>query len=208
MTNNHVNKSLLGTYKIRDMIVDIYFSPKVIETYASDEEIYKLNNIKDFQKADFKNLENHFENIFKIIKERVLEFRTYTMYFDTIEYQNIELIWSSGCDHELKLMEVDVSYSQMNDPKYLESIAEEVNAFNEAQENGEDMQDWIEKRREEDKDSSKPKIIGSVRRQESVSVTIERSTSAASAVAGSSRANCAFRGWPDNYGLGPGRYPY
>ena len=99
MTNNHVNKSLLGTYKIRDMIVDIYFSPKVIETYASDEEIHKLNNIKDFQKADFKNLENHFENIFKIIKERVLEFRTYTMYFDTIEYQNIELIWSSGCDH-------------------------------------------------------------------------------------------------------------
>ena len=150
MTNNHVNKSLMGTYKIRDMIVDIYFSPKVIETYASDEEIHKLNNIKDFQKADFKDLENHFENIFKIIKERVLEFRTYTMYFDTIEYKNIELIWSSGCDHELKLMEVDVSYSQMNDPKYLESIAEEVNAFNEAQENGEDMQDWIEKRREED----------------------------------------------------------
>ena len=57
MTNNHVNKSLLGTYKIRDMIVDIYFSPKVIETYASDEEIYKLNNIKDFQKlTDFKIL--------------------------------------------------------------------------------------------------------------------------------------------------------
>ena len=162
MTNNHVNKSLLGTYKIRDMIVDIYFSPKVIETYASDEEIFKLNNIKDFQKADFKNLENHFENIFKIIKERVLEFRTYTMYFDSIEYQNIELIWSSGCDHELKLMEVDVSYSQMNDPKYLESIAEEVNAFNEAQENGEDMQAWIEKRNEDNKDGSKPKIVGSI----------------------------------------------
>ena len=48
MTNNHVNKSP-GTYKIKDMIVDIYFSPKVIETYASDEEIHKLNNIKDFQ---------------------------------------------------------------------------------------------------------------------------------------------------------------
>ena len=162
MTNNHVNKSLMGTYKIRDMIVDIYFSPKVIESYASDEEIDKLNNIKDFQKADFKDLENHFENIFKIIKERVLEFRTYTMYFDTIEYQNIELIWSSGCDHELKLMEVDVSYSQMNDPKYLASIAEEVEAFDEAQENGEDMQDWIEKRREENKNGSKPKIVGSI----------------------------------------------
>ena len=110
----------------------------------------------------FKDLENHFENIFKIIKERVLEFRTYTMYFDTIEYQNIELIWSSGCDHELKLMEVDVSYSQMNDPKYLQSIAEEVNAFNEAEENCEDMQAWIEKRREENKDGSKPKIVGSI----------------------------------------------
>ena len=84
------------------------------------------------------------------------------MYFDTIEYQNIELIWSSGCDHELKLMEVDVSYSQMNDPKYLASIAEEVEAFDEAQENGEDMQDWIEKRREENKDGSKPQIVGSI----------------------------------------------
>ena len=31
MTNNHVNKSM-GTYKIKDMIVNIYFSPKVIET--------------------------------------------------------------------------------------------------------------------------------------------------------------------------------
>ena len=44
----------------------------------------------------------------------------------------------------------------------LQSIAEEVNAFNEAQENGEDMQDWIEKRREENKDGSKPKIVGSI----------------------------------------------
>ena len=59
-------------------------------------------------------------------------------------------------------MEVNVSYSQMNDPKYLQSIAEEVDAFNEAQENGEDMQDWIEKRREENKDSSKPKIVGMI----------------------------------------------
>ena len=54
-------------------------------------------------------------------------------------------------------MEVDVSYSQMNDPKYLESIAEEVNAFNEAQENDEDMQAWIEKRNEDNKDGSKQK---------------------------------------------------
>ena len=37
-----------------------------------------------------------------------------------------------------------MSALKMNDPKYLESIAEEVNAFNEAEENGEDMQDWIE----------------------------------------------------------------
>ena len=111
-------------------------------------------------KADFKDLENHFENIFKIIKERALEFRTYTTYFDTIEYQNIELIWSSGCDHELKLMEVDVSYSQMNDPKYLESIAEEVNAFNEAQENGEDMQDWIENAEKKIKMEANQKIVG------------------------------------------------
>ena len=47
MTNNHVNKSLMGTYKIRDMIVDIYFSPKVIETYASEEEIFK-NHISEY----------------------------------------------------------------------------------------------------------------------------------------------------------------
>ena len=54
MTNNHVNKPLMGTYKIRDMIVDIYFSPKVIETYASEEEIFKLNNIRIFKKLILK----------------------------------------------------------------------------------------------------------------------------------------------------------
>ena len=67
MTNNHVNKPLMGTYKIKDMIVDIYFSPKVIETYASDEEIHKLNNIKDFQKSyiHFKNLQNIVNRLFE-----------------------------------------------------------------------------------------------------------------------------------------------
>ena len=81
------------------------------------------------------------------------------MHFDTIEYQNIELIWSSCCDHELKLMEVDISYSQMNDPKYLQIIAEEVDAFNEAQENGEDMQDWIKTHHEDSRRKGKKPLI-------------------------------------------------
>ena len=50
MTNNHVNKSLMGTYKIKDMIVDIYFSPKVIETYllrkAYQKKNYQINFFK------------------------------------------------------------------------------------------------------------------------------------------------------------------
>ena len=49
MTNNHVKKPLMGTYKIKDMIVDIYFSPKVIETYASEEEIFKLCHYRNLQ---------------------------------------------------------------------------------------------------------------------------------------------------------------
>ncbi len=160
MTNNHVKMSLLGSYKINDIKVDIFFSPKVIEAFATKDEINQVNNIEAYKEIDLDELESHFEKIFNIIKKRVVEFETYTMFFDTIEYENVELIWKSNFHNKLKLMEVNVSYSQMNDPQYLASIAEEVDAFNEAQENGEDMQDWIEKRREENKDGSKPKIVG------------------------------------------------
>ena len=160
MTNNHVKMSLLGSYKINDIKVDIFFSPKVIEAFATKDEINQVNNIEAYKEIDLDELESHFEKIFNIIKKRVVEFETYTMFFDTIEYENVELIWKSNFHNKLKLMEVNVSYSQMNDPQYLASIAEEVDAFNEAQENGEDMQEWIEKRREENKDCSKPKIVG------------------------------------------------
>ena len=48
------------------------------------------------------------------------------MYFDTIEYENVELIWSSSCDHELKLMEVDVSYSQMDGQSILRALLKKL----------------------------------------------------------------------------------
>ena len=46
MTSNHVNKSLLGNYKINDVDVDIYFMPRVIEAFASQQEVQIVNKVK------------------------------------------------------------------------------------------------------------------------------------------------------------------
>ena len=149
----------MGNYKINDINVDILFRPKVIETFATKDEIDQVNNIDAFQEIEIDKLESHFNNIFKIIKKRVFEFETYTMFFDTIEYKNVQLIWKSGYDHKLKLMEIVVSYSQMNDANYQQSMFEVANEFYEAQENGEDMMEWIKTHHEDTKRKGKKPIV-------------------------------------------------
>ena len=89
MTSNHVNTSLVGNYKINDVKVDIYFSPEVIEAFASNNEISIINKLKIGEKYDRDPLEKHFDNIFEIVKLRVLELETYEVYFDNIEYVEI-----------------------------------------------------------------------------------------------------------------------
>ena len=76
MTSNHVKTSLLGNYKINDVKVDIYFSPEVIEAYASNDEINLVNSLKNGEEYDRDPLEKHFDNIFEIVKSRVLELET------------------------------------------------------------------------------------------------------------------------------------
>ena len=52
MTSNHVKTSLMGNYKINGVKVDIYFSPEVIEAYASNDEINLINSLKTGEKYD------------------------------------------------------------------------------------------------------------------------------------------------------------
>ena len=66
MTSNHVKTSLMGNYKINDVKVDIYFSPEVIEAYASNDEINLINSLKTGEEYDRDPLEKHFDNIFEI----------------------------------------------------------------------------------------------------------------------------------------------
>ena len=100
MTSNHVNTSLVGNYKINDVEVDIYFTPRVIEAYASNDEISLINKLKIGEKYDRDPLEKHFDNIFEIVKSRVLELKTYEVYFDNIEYEGSQLIWKSYFDEK------------------------------------------------------------------------------------------------------------
>ncbi len=163
MTNNHVKMSLMSSYKINDVKVDIFFSPKVIEAFATKDEINQVNNIEAYTEIDLDELESHFEKIFNIIKKRVVEFETYTMFFDTIEYENVELIWKSSFHNELKLMEINVSYSQMNDPNYRQILIDTTNSFHQAQENGKDMNEWIKRHQNNNlKEGENPLIVGMI----------------------------------------------
>ena len=163
MTSNHVKTSLMGNYKINDIEVDIYFSPRVIEAYASNDEINLINNLKIGEKYDRDPLENHFDNIFEIVKSRVLELETYVMYFDNIEYDGHHLLWKSNFNEKSKLMEVGVTYSQMNCPDYQQEIANALQEFWDAEERGEDVDEYIRRQFEANKDNpKKPKIVGSL----------------------------------------------
>ena len=161
MTNNHVKTSLMGKHKINKVNVEIYFAPEVIEAYASCDDISIINNLKPGEEYDLNPLEMHFKNIFEIVKSRVLEFKTYEMYFDNIEYENHHLIWRSNFDEKSKLMKVGVTYSQMNNPEYQEEIAQALQEFWDAEARGEDMDELIRQQFEAGKDHpNKPKLVG------------------------------------------------
>ena len=163
MTSNHVKTSLMGNYKINDIEVDIYFSPRVIEAYASSDEINLINNLKIGEKYDRYPLESHFDNIFEIVKSRVLELETYVMYFDNIEYEGHQLLWKSNFNKKAKLMEIGVTYSQMNSSDYQQEIANALQEFWDAEERGEDMDEYIRRQFEDTKDNpKKPTLVGSL----------------------------------------------
>ena len=149
----------MGNYKINDINVEILYSTRVIEEFATKDEVKIINKISINEKIDLTDLENHFDNIFKIIKSRVSEFKTYNILYDTIEYEDSELIWKSKFDEKLNLMEIEVGYSQMNDPNYQQSIVEAAIAFQEAQENGEDMVEWIKTHHEDSRRKGKKPLI-------------------------------------------------
>jgi len=163
MTINHVNKSLLGNYKINDVDVDIYFMPRVIEAFASNQEVQIVNKVKYGEEFKIPDLENHFNKIFEIVKSRILKYETYEMFFDTIDYLNQELKWKSQFNEKTKLIEIHVNYSEMNCPEYQDEVAKALQELWDAEERGEDVDEYICRQFEANKDDSKmPKIVGSL----------------------------------------------
>ena len=161
MTINHVNTTLMGNHKINKVDVEIYFAPEVIEAYASSDEIPLINSLKPGEEYDLYPLEMHLKNIFEIVKSRVLEFKTYEMFFDNIEYEDHKLVWKSNFDEKSKLMKIGVTYSQMNNPEYQEEIAQALQEFWDAEARGEDMDELIRKQFEDGKDHpNKPSVVG------------------------------------------------
>lgn len=153
----------MGKHKINKVSVEIYFAPKVIESYASRDDITLINNLKPGEEYDLNPLEMHFKNIFQIVKSRVLELKTYEMFFDNIEYEGHHLVWRSNFDEKSKLMEIGVTYSKMNNPDYQQEVANALQDFWDAEERGEDMDEYIRKQFEDTKeDPKKPILVGSL----------------------------------------------
>ena len=167
MTSNHVNTSLMGNHKINKVKVEIYFAPKVIEAFASSDEIIIINNLKAGEEYDLYPLEMHFKNIFEIVKSRVLELKTYEMFFDNIEYEGHKLVWRSNFDEKSKLMKIGVTYSKMNNPEYEEELAKALQEWWDAEARGEDMDELIRKQFEAGKDHpNKPTLVGFIPKPE------------------------------------------
>ena len=105
----------------------------------------------------------HFKNIFQIVKSRVLELKTYEMFFDNIEYEGHHLVWRSNFDEKSKLMKIGVTYSQMNSPKYKEELNKALQEWKEAEARGEDMDELIRQQFEASKERpNKPILVGFV----------------------------------------------
>ena len=151
----------MGKHQIKKVNVEIYFAPKVIEAYASRDDITLINNLKPGEEYDLYPLEMHFKNIFEIVKSRILELKTYEMFFDNIEYEGHQLIWKSNFDEKSKLMKIGVTYSRMNDPEYEEELARVLQEWWDAEARGEDMDELIRKQFEAGKDHpNKPTLAG------------------------------------------------
>ena len=85
------------------------------------------------------------------------------MYFDNIEYEGHHLLWRSNFNEKSKLMEIGVTYSQMNSSDYQQEIANALQEFWDAEERGEDMDEYIRRQFEDTKDNlKKPTLVGSL----------------------------------------------
>ena len=165
MTNNHVTTSLMGNHKINKVKVEIYFAPEVIEAYASNDEICRINSLKPGEEYDVYPLEMHFKNIFEIVKSRVLELKTYEIFFNNIEYEGHQLIWKSNFDEELKLMKIGVKYSDMNNLEYEDELDRAFQEWWDVEVRDEDMDELIRKQFEAGRDHpNKPTLDGFIPR--------------------------------------------
>lgn len=108
MIKNHINISLCRNFKIDDVNVRINFMPSVIEVFGSNQEIAQINNFEVDKNLEIHKLNQHFINIFEIIKLRVVNLKTYIMFLDTISYQSKTLQWKSTFKKSLSFMQVDV----------------------------------------------------------------------------------------------------
>ena len=106
MTNFHVISYVLGNYFIRDIKVEVYYAPAVLESFYSKKEIVEL-----IQRKRDKDV---VDGIFEIIKSRTSELKVFEVWYDLIEYRGIELIWKSFFDAKKKMMGVKVLYSRGN----------------------------------------------------------------------------------------------
>ena len=71
------------------------------------------------------------------------------------------MIWKSYFDEKSNLIEIGVTYSQMNYPDYQQEVADALQDFWDAEERGEDMDEYISKQFEGSKDDSKKsKLVG------------------------------------------------
>lgn len=107
MNNIHIFSYAVAYYKISDIEVHVYFSPAVLEAFYSREELF-------FILDDCNSALMSFDAIFCLIKDKVRKYKTYVMWYDLIEYDDVKLVWKSSFAKEKNTMYVEVQRSNEN----------------------------------------------------------------------------------------------
>ena len=91
----------IATYEISGFRVNILFSPSVLDAFFSKKEIFLMSQDMDKDYATF-------EEIFDLIKGRIEKLNTYEIWYDLIEYKDLELVWKSTFCEEKNTMNIEV----------------------------------------------------------------------------------------------------
>ena len=101
MNNFNIVSYVLADYNINNTFVDVCFTSGVVEAFFTKKHLMALEE---------KRLGSDiFDELFDIIRARLKSLNTYEVWYDLIEFREVELVWKSKYNKEKEIIYVDVN---------------------------------------------------------------------------------------------------